>query len=210
MREADLSDQYEAACESACSEAESAAAEALDLPLPSYFRSRSHSYLRAIQAGCSQEEDSVSLQSLSPPPSTGSLSNSRTLPSEYPVRGRALWMLLWENFRDQAWGWGGLRGGLAETKWRVGAQRKVSGDLVGCLAESSHLFLGGAHACRHVDLPVGRVGICQGGRACSGRLGATFPGLHHLPCPCSESPKASPTTIRGPMGDTPGPSMPKE
>lgn len=83
VREADLSDQYEAACESACSEAESAAAEALDLPLPSYFRSRSHSYLRAIQAGCSQEEDSVSLQSLSPPASTSSLSNSRTLPSEY-------------------------------------------------------------------------------------------------------------------------------
>ncbi|KAJ1076443.1 hypothetical protein K5549_002483 [Capra hircus] len=81
VREADLSDQYEAACESACSEAESTAAETLDLPLPSYFRSRSHSYLRAIQAGCSQEEDSVSLQSLSPPPSTGSLSNSRTLPS---------------------------------------------------------------------------------------------------------------------------------
>uniref|UniRef100_G1P5R4 DLG associated protein 4 n=1 Tax=Myotis lucifugus TaxID=59463 RepID=G1P5R4_MYOLU len=80
VREADLSDQYEAACESACSEAESTAAEALDLPLPSYFRSRSHSYLRAIQAGCSQEEDSVSLQSLSPPPSTSSLSNSRTLP----------------------------------------------------------------------------------------------------------------------------------
>ncbi|XP_035158567.1 disks large-associated protein 4 isoform X9 [Callithrix jacchus] len=77
VREAELSDQYEAAC----SEAESTAAETLDLPLPSYFRSRSHSYLRAIQAGCSQEEDSVSLQSLSPPPSTGSLSNSRTLPS---------------------------------------------------------------------------------------------------------------------------------
>lgn len=56
------------------------------MPLPSYFRSRSHSYLRAIQAGCSQEEDSVSLQSLSPPPSTGSLSNSRTLPSEYYVQ----------------------------------------------------------------------------------------------------------------------------
>lgn len=57
------------------------------MPLPSYFRSRSHSYLRAIQAGCSQEEDSVSLQSLSPPPSTGSLSNSRTLPSEYTEMG---------------------------------------------------------------------------------------------------------------------------
>lgn len=98
VREADLSDQYEAACESACSEAESAAAEALDLPLPSYFRSRSHSYLRAIQAGCSQEEDSVSLQSLSPPPSTSSLSNSRTLPSEYRVEGRGRqWEMLGRN-----------------------------------------------------------------------------------------------------------------
>lgn len=89
VREADLSDQYEAACESVCSEAESTAtaAETLDLQLPSYFRSRSHSYLRAIQAGCSQEEDSVSLQSLSPPPSTGSLSNSRTLPSESARHG---------------------------------------------------------------------------------------------------------------------------
>ncbi|XP_028926100.1 disks large-associated protein 4 isoform X2 [Ornithorhynchus anatinus] len=82
VREAELSDQYEteAACESAYSEAESAAAEVLDLPLPSYFRSRSHSYLRAIQAGCSQDEDSISLQSLSPPP-TGSIGSNRTLPS---------------------------------------------------------------------------------------------------------------------------------
>ncbi|XP_031809816.1 disks large-associated protein 4 isoform X2 [Sarcophilus harrisii] len=77
VREAELSDQYEAAC----SEAESATADVLDLPLPSYFRSRSHSYLRAIQAGCSQDEDSISLQSLSPPPTGSSLSSSRTLPS---------------------------------------------------------------------------------------------------------------------------------
>ncbi|XP_044520283.1 disks large-associated protein 4 isoform X3 [Gracilinanus agilis] len=81
VREAELSDQYEAACESAYSEAESATADVLDLPLPSYFRSRSHSYLRAIQAGCSQDEDSISLQSLSPPPTGSSLSSSRTLPS---------------------------------------------------------------------------------------------------------------------------------
>ncbi|KAG6933801.1 DLG associated protein 4, partial [Chelydra serpentina] len=66
-REAELSDQYETVCESAYSEAESAAVEVLDLPLPSYFRSRSHSYLRAIQAGCSQEEDTASLRSISPP-----------------------------------------------------------------------------------------------------------------------------------------------
>ncbi|KAM8946745.1 disks large-associated protein 4 isoform 6-T6 [Pelodytes ibericus] len=50
--------------------------EAFDLHLPSYFRSRSHSYLRAIQAGCSQDDDTTSLQSMSPPlPIT-----SRTLP----------------------------------------------------------------------------------------------------------------------------------
>ncbi|XP_063001286.1 disks large-associated protein 4 isoform X1 [Elgaria multicarinata webbii] len=79
-REEELNDQYEGMCESAYSEAESTAVEVLDLPLPSYFRSRSHSYLRAIQAGCSQEEDTVSVRSLSPPPAS-SISGSRTLPS---------------------------------------------------------------------------------------------------------------------------------
>ncbi|XP_063311730.1 disks large-associated protein 4 isoform X1 [Pelobates fuscus] len=50
--------------------------DAFDLHLPNYFRSRSHSYLRAIQAGCSQDDDTTSLQSMSPPlPIT-----SRTLP----------------------------------------------------------------------------------------------------------------------------------
>ncbi|KAM9260223.1 disks large-associated protein 4 isoform 4-T4 [Cariama cristata] len=78
--EPELEEQYEAVCESTYSEAESAAAEVLDLPLPSYFRSRSHSYLRAIQAGCSQEEDTGSVRSISPPPA-GSLSGSRTLPT---------------------------------------------------------------------------------------------------------------------------------
>ncbi|XP_068119508.1 disks large-associated protein 4 isoform X1 [Hyperolius riggenbachi] len=48
--------------------------ETFDLHLPSYFRSRSHSYLRAIQAGCSQDDDTTSLQSMSPP------ITSRTLP----------------------------------------------------------------------------------------------------------------------------------
>ncbi|NXG69435.1 DLGP4 protein, partial [Baryphthengus martii] len=78
--EPELGEQYEAVCNSTYSEAESAAAEVLDLPLPSYFRSRSHSYLRAIQAGCSQEEDTGSIRSISPPPA-GSLSGSRTLPT---------------------------------------------------------------------------------------------------------------------------------
>ncbi|NXN98130.1 DLGP4 protein, partial [Rhinopomastus cyanomelas] len=78
--EPELGEQYEGVCDSTYSEAESAAAEVLDLPLPSYFRSRSHSYLRAIQAGCSQEEDSGSVRSISPPPA-GSLGGSRTLPA---------------------------------------------------------------------------------------------------------------------------------
>ncbi|OWK53646.1 disks large-associated protein 4 isoform X2 [Lonchura striata] len=78
--EPELGEQYEPVCDSTYSEAESAAAEVLDLPLPSYFRSRSHSYLRAIQAGCSQEDDMGSVRSISPPP-TGSLSGSRTLPT---------------------------------------------------------------------------------------------------------------------------------
>ncbi|KAM9296811.1 disks large-associated protein 4 [Gastrophryne carolinensis] len=55
---------------------ESSQTEPFDLHLPAYFRSRSHSYLRAIQAGCSQDDDTTSLQSMSPPlPIT-----SRTLP----------------------------------------------------------------------------------------------------------------------------------
>ncbi|KFR06709.1 Disks large-associated protein 4 [Nipponia nippon] len=78
--EPELGEQYEAVCDSTYSEAESAAAEVLDLPLPSYFRSRSHSYLRAIQAGCSQEEDTGSVRSISPPPA-GRLGGSRTLPT---------------------------------------------------------------------------------------------------------------------------------
>ncbi|XP_071750542.2 disks large-associated protein 4 isoform X4 [Centroberyx gerrardi] len=39
-----------------------------DLPMPTCFRSRSHSYLRAIQAGCSQDDDTASMDSGSPPP----------------------------------------------------------------------------------------------------------------------------------------------
>ncbi|XP_017553400.1 disks large-associated protein 4 isoform X2 [Pygocentrus nattereri] len=39
-----------------------------DLPTPTCFRSRSHSYLRAIQAGCSQDDDTASVDSDSPPP----------------------------------------------------------------------------------------------------------------------------------------------
>lgn len=51
-------------------EGESQAVEALNLPTPTCFRSRSHSYLRAIQAGCSQDEDTASVDSDSSPPTT--------------------------------------------------------------------------------------------------------------------------------------------
>ncbi|XP_032369362.1 disks large-associated protein 4 isoform X2 [Etheostoma spectabile] len=61
--------------------------EPLDLPMPTCFRSRSHSYLRAIQAGCSQDDDTASIDSgCSPPPidttvrtySTNTVSSCRT------------------------------------------------------------------------------------------------------------------------------------
>uniref|UniRef100_A0A1A7WL06 Discs, largehomolog-associated protein 4a n=2 Tax=Iconisemion striatum TaxID=60296 RepID=A0A1A7WL06_9TELE len=58
------------------SEVESQAVEALDLPAPTCFRSRSHSYLRAIQAGCSQDEDTASVDSETPPPTTAGHSSN--------------------------------------------------------------------------------------------------------------------------------------
>ncbi|XP_074832320.1 disks large-associated protein 3 [Carettochelys insculpta] len=60
-----LNHQFEAVCESVFGEVESQAVEALDLP--GCFRMRSHSYLRAIQAGCSQDDDCLSLFSMSAP-----------------------------------------------------------------------------------------------------------------------------------------------
>lgn len=112
-REPELGEQYEAVCDSTYSEAESAAAEVLDLPLPSYFRSRSHSYLRAIQAGCSQDEDTSSVRSISPPPA-GSLSGSRTLPTNSECQrshggDRAL----------SAWGWGACRQLPSDASWGI-------------------------------------------------------------------------------------------
>lgn len=47
-------------CSAGYGHMESQAVEALDLPAPTCFRSRSHSYVCAIQAGCSQEDDSDS------------------------------------------------------------------------------------------------------------------------------------------------------
>lgn len=65
MSEAEMNGQFESVCESVFSEAESQAMDALDLP--GCFRTRSHSYLRAIQAGYSQDEE---CGPASTPPST--------------------------------------------------------------------------------------------------------------------------------------------
>ncbi|XP_056220432.1 disks large-associated protein 1 isoform X2 [Seriola aureovittata] len=56
VSEVEVNGQIEAVCESVFSEMESQAVDALDLPMPGCFRMRSHSYVRAIEKGCSQEE----------------------------------------------------------------------------------------------------------------------------------------------------------
>ncbi|XP_065822447.1 uncharacterized protein dlgap2a isoform X1 [Labrus bergylta] len=57
VSESEINGQFESVCESVFSEVESQAMEALDLP--GCFRTRSHSYLRAIQAGYSQDDDCI-------------------------------------------------------------------------------------------------------------------------------------------------------
>ncbi|KAJ8396894.1 hypothetical protein AAFF_G00012170 [Aldrovandia affinis] len=57
VSETEFNGQIESVCESVFSEVESQAMEALDLP--GCFRTRSHSYLRAIQAGYSQDDDCI-------------------------------------------------------------------------------------------------------------------------------------------------------
>lgn len=59
MSEAEVNGQFESVCESVFSEVESQAMDALDLP--GCFRTRSHSYLRAIQAGYSQDDECLPL-----------------------------------------------------------------------------------------------------------------------------------------------------
>uniref|UniRef100_A0A3Q3IP92 Discs, large (Drosophila) homolog-associated protein 2a n=1 Tax=Monopterus albus TaxID=43700 RepID=A0A3Q3IP92_MONAL len=57
VSETEVNGQFESVCESVFSEVESQAMEALDLP--GCFRTRSHSYLRAIQAGYSQDDECI-------------------------------------------------------------------------------------------------------------------------------------------------------
>ncbi|XP_061738489.1 disks large-associated protein 3 isoform X1 [Nerophis ophidion] len=71
-----LNRQFEAVCETMFGEVESQAVEALDLP--GVFRTRSHSYVRAIQAGCSQDDDCLSVFSMSGP--QGSIKGGAVFP----------------------------------------------------------------------------------------------------------------------------------
>ncbi|XP_041823034.1 disks large-associated protein 3 isoform X2 [Melanotaenia boesemani] len=71
-----LNHQFEAVCETMFGEVESQAVEALDLP--GVFRTRSHSYVRAIQAGCSQDDDCLSVFSMSGP--QGSIKGGAVFP----------------------------------------------------------------------------------------------------------------------------------
>ncbi|XP_061661458.1 disks large-associated protein 1 isoform X2 [Syngnathoides biaculeatus] len=57
VSEVEVNGQIEAVCESVFSEMESQAVDALDLPVAGCFRMRSHSYVRAIEKGCSQDEE---------------------------------------------------------------------------------------------------------------------------------------------------------
>ncbi|XP_016338389.1 disks large-associated protein 1-like [Sinocyclocheilus anshuiensis] len=69
VSEVEVNGQIEAVCESVFSEMESQAVDALDLPMPGCFRMRSHSYVRAIDQGCSQDDDRPLLPA-SPPRTT--------------------------------------------------------------------------------------------------------------------------------------------
>lgn len=69
VSEVEVNGQIEAVCESVFGEMESQAVDALDLPIPGCFRMRSHSYVRAIDQGCSQDDDGPLLPT-SPPRTT--------------------------------------------------------------------------------------------------------------------------------------------
>ncbi|KAL0966092.1 hypothetical protein UPYG_G00290830 [Umbra pygmaea] len=69
VSEVEVNGQIEQVCEQVFSEMESQAMNALDLPMPGCFRMRSHSYVRAMDQGCSEDEG-TSLLPASPPRTT--------------------------------------------------------------------------------------------------------------------------------------------
>uniref|UniRef100_A0A3Q2YL60 DLG associated protein 2 n=1 Tax=Hippocampus comes TaxID=109280 RepID=A0A3Q2YL60_HIPCM len=92
VSETEINGQFESVCESVFSEVESQAMEALDLP--GSFRTRSHSYLRAIQAGYSQDDDCLPSMTSSTVTSTLRSTTAVSYPPSYkktppPVPPRA-------------------------------------------------------------------------------------------------------------------------
>lgn len=85
VSETEINGQFESVCESVFSEVESQAMEALDLP--GSFRTRSHSYLRAIQAGYSQDDDCLPSMTSSTVTSTLRSTTGKTIP---PLNKRGL------------------------------------------------------------------------------------------------------------------------
>uniref|UniRef100_A0A6Q2XEJ5 Discs, large (Drosophila) homolog-associated protein 1b n=1 Tax=Esox lucius TaxID=8010 RepID=A0A6Q2XEJ5_ESOLU len=69
VSEVEVNGQIEQVCEQVFSKMESQAMDALDLPMPGCFRMRSHSYVRAMDQGCSEDEG-TSLLPASPPRTT--------------------------------------------------------------------------------------------------------------------------------------------
>lgn len=96
-----LNRQFESVCETMFGEVESQAVEALDLP--GVFRTRSHSYVRAIQAGCSQDDDCLSVFSMSGPQGSikGGARESRLCVCLPPTR----WQLSRSHSRVTACAW---------------------------------------------------------------------------------------------------------
>lgn len=86
VSETEVNGQFESVCESVFSEVESQAVEALDLP--GFFRTRSHSYLRAIQAGYSQDDDCLPSMTSSTVTSTLRSTTGNRMPRIPPERER--------------------------------------------------------------------------------------------------------------------------
>lgn len=85
VSETEINGQFESVCESVFSEVESQAMEALDLP--GSFRTRSHSYLRAIQAGYSQDDDCLPSMTSSTVTSTLRSTTGKTIPPPWIREG---------------------------------------------------------------------------------------------------------------------------
>lgn len=143
VSEAEMNGQFESVCESVFSEVESQAMEALDLP--GCFRTRSHSYLRAIQAGYSQDDECVPSMSSSTVTSTirstagespgwGSIVHHYEKPWSFRFNGtdREINTLkLYEQFNIYTTA-------LSSSPFHLLIGQKVSAD---CIASLNHVFL---------------------------------------------------------------------